>query len=131
MDELFLNNLKYYYELIKKTNNQDIILPNSFIFSTDMKNFKILNSISEIFKEDLQLSLLLNYYKKVFLSYYEKCPDLSNVFLILTYEILESLKDASKRYVVGRELEINKNFILNLLREKLEEKVKLVFILGV
>ena len=126
--ELFLNNLKNYYDLINKPlnkENDDILLPNSFIFSSDMKNFKILNSISEILKQDIPCdSLLLGYFKKVFLSYYDKCPDLSNLFITLTYEILANLKCRNKRNFVGRELFLNINFILNLLREHVYEEVK-------
>ena len=126
--ELFFNNMKNYYDLINKPRNKendDIILPNSFIFSSDMKNFKILNSISEILKQDTPCdSLLFDYFKKVFNSYYDKCPDLSNLFITLTYEILVNLKCRNKRYFVGRELVQYKNFILNLLRENIYEKVK-------
>jgi hypothetical protein len=126
--ELFLNNLKIYYDLISKplnNENTDIILSNSFIFSNDMKNFKILNSISEIIRQDLPCdSLLFNYFKKIFISYQDKCPDFSNLFLILTYEILVDLKCQNKRHYVGRELGLYRNFILNLVRDNMYLKVK-------
>lgn len=135
----FLRLLKIFYDLVgcclRKT-NKEIIFRNSFIFSQDKSNFKICNSISEVINENFNLGLnnhffhfsnaMMNLYKKVFLSYYFKCPDLSNYFVIFSYEFLEyySKLDLSSKLAICKEIQSNYFKILKEFENILLKKVK-------
>ncbi len=136
----FLSLLKTYYDLVgcclRKT-NKEIIFRNSFIFSGDKSNFKICNSVSEIINEDLNLGMInrekfdysnvmMNFYKKVFLSYYDKCPDLSNYFIKISYEFLEyySRLNTNSKIEIGKEIQTNFFKILREFEIILFKKVK-------
>ena len=133
----FLKRLKFYYDLVDKCLNKkesQIIFRNSFIFSADMTNFKVLNSVSDLMHEELGLGddtrmeysmLLMNFYKKVFLSYLDKCPDFSNFFVKFSYEFLDNLRgrSASIQRAIGKEIQNNFYLILHKFEEILLSKV--------
>ena len=133
----FLKRLKFYYDLVDKCLNKkesQIIFRNSFIFSADMTNFKVLNSVSDLMHEELGLGddtrmaysmLLMKFYNKVFLSYLDKCPDFSNFFVKLSYEFLDNLRgrSASIQRAIGKEIQNNFYLILHKFEEILLSKV--------
>jgi hypothetical protein len=136
----FLRILKFYYDLVDKCLSKrckDIIFRNSFIFSGEMTNFRIYNSVSEIINEELQFGLsntenfdysniMMNFYKKVFHSYYDKCPDLSNYFVKFSFEFLEyySGLDENSKLVIGKEIQSNFFILLREFENILFKKVK-------
>lgn len=133
--ELFMKNLKIYYDLAMKSNrntlnkfsNKELIFRNSFLFSNSLGNYKILNSISDLMKEEINFEnkndLLMYHYKKILVSYYENCPDLSNLYVILSYEFFANCKSKFSRNIVGKELKFNMFVMIDKLKRSILDKV--------
>jgi hypothetical protein len=133
-----LKSLKVYYDLSircickknKKFDTNDKIENQSFFYSLNMNNFQISNSILDLIKDeyesgiekninDYSHNLLMKYFKKYFMEYYQVCPDYSNYFIIFIFEIFNSwfdLDDKTKK-VILIELESTYLHIVKLLQE--------------
>jgi hypothetical protein len=141
--DLFLNNLKVYYDLSNKClmigvtgnkNNQGLIFRKSFIFSNSFGNFKILNSVSDIIQSiqsenlcELSISnpndLYMKEFIKLFKSFCESCNDYSNIFIKFYFEFVECLKNKKLRNAIGKEIKYYYFDIYNYLTEFISTKV--------
>jgi hypothetical protein len=98
-----------------KRNKKEFLFKNSFIFSNQMGHYIILNSVSEIIEEIKVDNIIFNRLKEIFLTYYDKCPDLSNIFFILLTKIISKCESNSRSISSY----LNNNYIS--LTEKLNE----------
>lgn len=132
--DLFIKNLKVYYNLAlralsgKKQDKRDFLLKNSFLYSNSLGNYKILNSVAEIMKEQITFDkndydLMMVFFKKSFVEFYERCPDFSNIFIVLVFEFLEMIHQMGLKNQVGKELKLNLFTVLNRIKESLILKV--------
>ena len=86
--DVITNHIKIPSFMSRNTNKSNFLFPNSFIFKDQLGNYKIENSIAFLINEVELKDPLSIHIKKIFTSYYNKCPDYSNYFYLYLYEFL-------------------------------------------
>lgn len=138
---MFIKNLKILYDLAQRglgrgknkgKEKDDFLLPNSFIFSNniDSGNYNIFNSVSDIIKEFKIDNIYMKHFTNIFISYFNICPDYSNYFISIAYNILETvLLPVNNKNKVEFGIEI-KTYYISLLNKLKELVLKHVYIIS-
>lgn len=108
---------------LNKRDTQDFLFKHSFLFSNQFGFIKILNSVSDAVSEMEVESWEFDYIKKVFLSYYKLCPDLSNLYFKLINNML-SLINLSTLYQLCTELSTMYVRMVEIFNAALASRVK-------
>jgi hypothetical protein len=94
-------NLEVYYNLANKSLGlcqnefENSLFKKSFIYASSAGKYVLMNSMHCLLKEKEcnNSDLTVRYVQGVLLKYYSRCPDFSNIFIKLLYEIISAVKN--------------------------------------
>jgi hypothetical protein len=98
MSRDYVKDLEIYYNLANKSlgiiTNKEHLFKKSFIYASENNSFHLMNSMYTLLKESrYHNNKYITYIREILLNYYTKCPDYSNIFIKLLYELLSETKE--------------------------------------